>query len=54
MVPASSSLIMKALDEPIRNRKEEKNGALLLPRCWSWAVGAARVMCGAPGSVRTW
>ena len=28
MVPASSSLIMKALDEPVRNRKEEKNSAL--------------------------
>eukprot|EP00612_Vaucheria_litorea_P002648 CAMPEP_0171458604 /NCGR_PEP_ID=MMETSP0945-20130129/4215_1 /TAXON_ID=109269 /ORGANISM="Vaucheria litorea, Strain CCMP2940" /LENGTH=163 /DNA_ID=CAMNT_0011984443 /DNA_START=70 /DNA_END=561 /DNA_ORIENTATION=- len=25
MVPASSSLVMKALDEPVRNRKEEKN-----------------------------
>jgi len=27
MVPSSSSLIMKALDEPIRNRKEEKDSA---------------------------
>lgn len=25
MVPASSSLVMRALDEPVRNRKEEKN-----------------------------
>merc|ERR550532_3965452 len=25
MIPSSSSLVMKALDEPVRDRKKEKN-----------------------------
>ena len=49
MVPASSSLVMKALDEPVRNRKEEKNGEFLTCRFMSWLFMCRVSLTTSPG-----